>query len=353
MCAALLNNAPTRRLSQIYPSDGRSVHDVEVTGRAENQAHRWVSRGWDSGLRRGALGCGAAGLLLGCPQMLSDEFTVSRADAAFGAGGDGGSGSGLQGGFGGEVGLGGTAGSSAAAGTAGLEDNLVTADAVSALSAVLAHRYSFEGSGTIATDSVGAAPGELSGVTLDGSGYVALADGAFVDLPNGIASASNDRTFEVWLTWQGGDGFQRIFDLGSNDAGEGEQGAGASYIFLSPDAGAAGVRGGCTKNGVADIVWIDGVSSLAVGRLTHLALVVDSQSKSASIYFDGQPDGTGALEIRLSEINDVNNWLGRPQVAGHPDLGADIHEFRVYADALSAAQVALSFEFGPDTGLFD
>jgi hypothetical protein len=51
---------------------------------------------------------------------------------------------------------------------------------------------------------------------------------------------------------------------------------------------------------------------------------------------------------RLSEISDVNSWLGLAQYETDPGLNADLLEFRLYDQALSAAEVALSFELGPD-----
>src|SRR6266542_1829695 len=59
----------------------------------------------------------------------------------------------------------------------------------SILKSALVHRYSFDGTGTVATDSVGAAHGTVVNAELAGDGTVVL-DGAssdqYVDLPNGI-----------------------------------------------------------------------------------------------------------------------------------------------------------------------
>jgi hypothetical protein len=48
-----------------------------------------------------------------------------------------------------------------------------------------------------------------------------------------LLSSSNDKTLEVWLTWRGGLAWQRVFDFGSSDAGELNQGLGATFLNLA------------------------------------------------------------------------------------------------------------------------
>jgi len=112
-----------------------------------------------------------------------------------------------------------------------------------ALRAALVHRYSFDGTGTVATDSVGAADGTVVGARLARTGSVVLAGGStdqYVDLPNGIIHPLIDATIEVWLTWDGGTGWQRIFDFGSSNAPEGSRGGAVTTLFLTPEGGGPG-----------------------------------------------------------------------------------------------------------------
>ena len=101
---------------------------------------------------------------------------------------------------------------------------------------VLIHRYSFSGTGFVATDSVGGAPGDLvdglpaippnndcqthlkpgRGATLDGNGLLVL-DGCrgYVNLPNGLIHTLPAVTIAVWATeTPGGASFARYFDFG-------------------------------------------------------------------------------------------------------------------------------------------
>ncbi|HEX3777519.1 MAG TPA: LamG domain-containing protein, partial [Polyangiaceae bacterium] len=79
----------------------------------------------------------------------------------------------------------------------GSDSDAATVDAAPSAAALhLIHRYSFNGDGTAAVDSVGGADGELKGgATLDGYGHATL-DGVddYVNLPNGLISNLTDAT---------------------------------------------------------------------------------------------------------------------------------------------------------------
>ena len=46
----------------------------------------------------------------------------------------------------------------------------------------------------------------------------------------------------TWVTWNGGGAWQRIFDFGTSDGGEGNSGTGQKYLFLTPSSGAGTLR---------------------------------------------------------------------------------------------------------------
>ncbi|HKO92500.1 MAG TPA: LamG domain-containing protein [Polyangiaceae bacterium] len=196
---------------------------------------------------------------------------------------------------------------------------------------------------------MGGATGAIIATTLTGQGYVALSNGAFVNLPNGLLSESNDRTLETWIVWNGGAAQQRIFDFGSSTEGEGVRGNGQSFLSLSPDVGWGVVSIAYSLTGISGLTFLRGASALPTGRLTHLAVVIDSQTDKLALYVDGQLDASATMTLRLSQINDVNDWLGISQIATVPNLDARIHELRIYGTALSDELLALSFELGPDT----
>ena len=88
--------------------------------------------------------------------------------------------------------------------------------------------------------------------------------------------------------------------------------------------------------------------------MTHVAVVIDGVAGNMKIYQQGtvQPSGSSGVAIRagtsLSNLNDVNNWLGRSQYAADQELAGTIHEFRIYSRALSAAELSTNATLGPD-----
>jgi hypothetical protein len=69
---------------------------------------------------------------------------------------------------------------------------------------------------------------------------------------------------------------------------------------------------------------------------------------SLALYIDGALAGSTPFQSQLSELSDVNNWLGLSQFSTDPLFEGSLLEFRIYGAALSAEQMALSFDLGPD-----
>jgi len=229
------------------------------------------------------------------------------------------------------------------------------------LKSALVHRYDFEGTGTTVTDRVGTAHGALKGgATLsqvDGKGAAVLnggASGAYVDLPNGLISKLSSATLEAWLTWGGGNAWQRIFDFGdsTNAAPEDNPASGKSYLFLTPmtDTASGGVmRAVYSLAGGAAAVEtrLEGLEAMPQ-VLAQVVLVVDSESDKLVLYVNGAKASEQAFAGALASINDVNAWLGRSQYNVDPELSGTFHDFRIYAAALTPLQIATSFAGGTD-----
>jgi hypothetical protein len=217
----------------------------------------------------------------------------------------------------------------------------------------LVHRYRFDGTGTTVTDSRGGQNGMVVNAQLSGAGKLDLAGGTsdqYVDLPNGLVSGLTDATFEVWVTWSGGGSWQRIFDFGdNNNATEGSQGTGRSYLFLTPSvATSMTLRLAYSLNGSGSETQINASAALPTGGVHHIAVVIDDTNDRMLLYLDGALAGSVALTGSLSSIHDINNWLGRSQYSSDPELAGSLHELRIYGAALSAEQIALSRSAGPD-----
>lgn len=221
-----------------------------------------------------------------------------------------------------------------------------------ALTSSIVHRYSFAGSGTAVTDSAGNANGSVQNGQLSGTGEVAL-DGndQFVNLPNGIVSQLQSATFEAWVDWAGSSQWQRIFDFGSSDEAENTTGFGQTYLFLTPRATGNSVRVTFSPAGSNAEIQVDAPDQLPADSEHHVAVVVDSQGHTLSLYIDGALANSAPFQNQLSELSDVNNWLGRSQFVNDPAFAGSLLEFRIYGAALSAEQIALSFDLGPDAAV--
>src|SRR5690606_24333328 len=64
---------------------------------------------------------------------------------------------------------------------------------------------------------------------------------------------------------------------------------------------------------------------------------------------DGELIGEAQTAVALSDLNDVNNWLGRSNWTVDANLQATFDEFRIYDFALTTNQVLGNFQAGPDT----
>jgi len=174
----------------------------------------------------------------------------------------------------------------------------------------------------------------------------------YVDLPNGIVSSLGpSATIEVWASWTGvGGTWQRVFDFGSSDQAEDTQGNGATYLFVTPNNGTTTfVRTAMTNAGNPAEKFVEAPAILPTAVLVHLAVVVDGAAKTLTLYQDGVSQGSVDLvDVTLSRLNDVNNWIGRSQWTFDDEFQGTVSEFRIYSTARSAAQIAAESAAGPD-----
>jgi hypothetical protein len=220
----------------------------------------------------------------------------------------------------------------------------------------LRHRYSFNGTGAVATDSAGTADGDIVNATLAGDGTLVLVGGVsdqYVNLPANIISRLGvSATIESWVTWTGaGAPWQRIFDFGSSDLAPGEQGNGVTYLFVTPNNTInAHLRAAFTTAGPPEERTVNGPTALPLGVRTHVAVVFDGVAQTLTMYLDGALLDVPAptLDTTLARLNDVNNWIGRSQFAPDEEFQGTLDEVRIYGVARSAQQIAAEFTAGPN-----
>jgi hypothetical protein len=224
---------------------------------------------------------------------------------------------------------------------------------------VLVHRYSFDGTGTQAMDSIGSAHGTITGGTQSGGVVTLSGTEQYVTLPNTLLSGLTAATFEVWASWTGTSDWQRLFDFGNNAEDDGDQGtlngnASAQYIFFTPRA----ASGGCITTAMMPRLAITGAGPSTESCLlgggafpsgtVHVAVTIDASNMA--LYVQGMPSGSPVTPaFGIANISAAHNWLGRSQFAADPEFAGSISEFRVYGSARTAAQIQASYMAGENT----
>lgn len=229
----------------------------------------------------------------------------------------------------------------------------------------MTHRYSFnEASGTSVLDSVGTAHGTILGAGWNrAGGSVNLPGGAsgtapYVDLPNSLVSTLSNCTVEGWVTVTGNQAWSRIFDFGTGTAGEitapGSNATGTGYLFLSAQVGGdSNTQRAALKANNQGENFSDGAFSTVFGVETHFAVSYNATGNAGSpqiqYYRDGALVATLNTSYTLSQISDVNNWLGRSNYTADANMQGAFNEFRIWNGAFNANDVAQSRNLGPSS----
>ena len=254
----------------------------------------------------------------------------------------------------------------------------------------LTHRWSFNeagtaGPGTVIPDLIQAAPAVIRGVgaSLDGSSIELPGDtngqrppasiAAYLDLPNGLISQHPDLTLEIWATIETNRTWQRLFDFGRMDiAGDGLGAPGEvtgtgnfspggtsardQFILAVSRDGSLGQQRFSARLDAGGEEFADTSLSTSIGVRYHYVATfqsgVGSQSATGgrmSFYRNGTLEATRDVPFRLTELDDVNNWLGRSQWSGDSNSAIRYDEVRLHDYSLNPTQIAASRDAGPDS----
>ncbi len=268
-----------------------------------------------------------------------------------------------------------------------------------AANAAMTNRWSFgntngaAAAGTVVTDSVGGQNAFVRGiggsfasgsVTLPGSstGNAApSAVSAYVDLPNGIVSSKSNLTVEIWASPVSHQNFQRLIDFGRvNGAGDGLGAAGeitgagnytpaatsaSDGLTLTLSRGTLGqqrfegkLNGAGTADGTGLYRLADTDLATTANAQYHYVLTFENgvgtfgtTGGRHSWYRNGVLIASMDVGFRLSQIEDVNNWLGRSLWSNDRNSNVILNEVRVYNHAFTAAEVVASGALGPNPTL--
>ncbi len=252
------------------------------------------------------------------------------------------------------------------------------------LPANLRNRYTFNnppGNATGAT--VADVAGGADGVVLNGSGTttftgqrVTLSGGPsstspYIDLPNRLLSTNSTNfagsgkvTIEGWVKVTGTRSWSRIFDFGSTDIdptagflggelfGPGGGGEGRDYVFFSAMNGTdVGTRQIDFRN--EDPAGGGGVSgpygTATFNQDMHFAVTWDEATGLFTVYENGVFKTTMTTDDAMSDLNDVNVWLGRSNWVQDENMQGEFDEFRLYNRILSSNEMRFNILSGPDS----
>jgi hypothetical protein len=215
----------------------------------------------------------------------------------------------------------------------------------------LVHRYAFDGTGGTAVDSEGDSDGTIQGASLSGNGSLALTGGSsgpYVDLADDLISSLTNATVEVWLDWNGGNSWQRIFDFGDSSGGSNPSSSSSAKTewFISPN----GTNGltmvmnfTSTANDTSNDKSISSGTELSQTGKHQVVGVFDDNANTMKLYLDGVLEDTKtSVTNTLSQITDTNVWIGRSNY-GNDELKATVYDVRIYNQALTAGQISESY----------
>ncbi|HVV48199.1 MAG TPA: LamG domain-containing protein, partial [Polyangia bacterium] len=176
-------------------------------------------------------------------------------------------------------------------------------------------------------------PAGVIGDALDLPG--AAAD--YVTLPSALLQTLTSVTIAVWVNVHTDHAWQRVFDFGSSTN---------VYMFFTPHNGTSNVaRFAITTSGNSSTSEqrLDAAAILPVGTWTHVAIVLGTGG--GTLYINGAAVATNAaLTLRPSDLGaTTNDWLGRSQFTPDPAFDGQLDDLRIYASALSAAQITTIF----------
>lgn len=220
------------------------------------------------------------------------------------------------------------------------------------VNADLVHRWSFNGS---TNDSVGSANAILHGGASVLGNQLELSGAAqYATLPiDQTLSTMQNMTIETWATYDSLSAWARIFDFGNGD------------VSSNPDAGYLMLTGSPEYSSVVSFAQFSitssnnsGSENVYAGAIPgpgvelHYALTLDSVNNIGSLYIDGALLMSGEILLTPSDIVSLDghehNWLGRSRFTQDSYLDGRFNEFRIYNRALSAGEVGLSFQRGPN-----
>ncbi|MFI6990813.1 LamG-like jellyroll fold domain-containing protein [Nonomuraea wenchangensis] len=177
--------------------------------------------------------------------------------------------------------------------------------------------------------------GAAGGHALSLPGGAPTSDGAYVRLPLAAIKDRTDLTVSARVKWDGTTSpWQWIYALGKDNS---------RYLFSTPYNGDGRLRTAVTTSGGGAEAQVTGYAPLPANAWKTLTVTLDTAAKRITTYLDGAAVASAPTTITAAQLIDASTtsagFIGR---SFYPDPLFDgaIDDFRVYAAALTAEQVA-------------
>lgn len=162
-------------------------------------------------------------------------------------------------------------------------------------------------------------PGQLSALTLDGTGYG--------QLPAGVYFNGGSYTIESWVNVSEVRNWSRLMDFGN--------GAGVNNVLLALSSGTSGKPE--AVHYAATSANITSPTALATNQWAHLAAVYDAGTSNLTVYINGVASGSG-IAVAPSNVSRALNYVGKSNWAD-PLAKAQIDSFRIWSTARTPDQL--------------
>lgn len=163
---------------------------------------------------------------------------------------------------------------------------------------------------------------------------------AYVSVPSEALNGVESLSITGWVYLKSTKKGQRFFDFGKDVN---------MHFFVAPlgTEKKEGYQAIITKDGDDKYVTYSQNSKIETNQWVHLAVVLDTPSKTMNTFVNGVQVGKiENMEIELEELFDNNTgkknilYIGKSIVSGKPSLNAKLHDFRIYRIPLSEKQIA-------------
>jgi len=184
-----------------------------------------------------------------------------------------------------------------------------------------------------ATASLVDSPGGGHAISLPGG--APTSDGAYIRLPRALLEGRSDLTVQARVRWDGTTApWQWIYALGKDTS---------RYLFTTPYNGDGRLRTAVTSSYGGGEAQVTGYAALPANTWKTITVTLDTNAKRVTTYLDGAAVASAATSVSAADLIDAATtsagFIGR-SFYQDPLFDGAIDDFRVYAAALSAQEVA-------------